>query len=359
MLSVGSLFSGIGGIDLGFKLAGFRTAWMCEIDKHARRILEKQFECRQIFSDVKLVDGKNLHQVDVVAFGSPCQDLSRAGIGKGLAGERSGLFYEATRIIRQLQQCGAGPRFAVWENVPGALTSNDGEDFACVLQEFLDIGATDIAWRVLDSAGFGVPQRRRRVFVVADFGGECSAEILGVSQSSTGNPAPTRKQKRKGSDSADRCIANDGRWWDGSNISDCLDVSMLTKGQMLPEKRRFPCVYEPDDGWRKVIFSSECDDDGICPACGIDFGDCLCFGPTMDGVEYNERPDGLFARAEVRRPDAERLRRLTPIEVERCFGFPDGWTEGQSDIQRYKQLGNSVVVGVARFIATGIGRAMR
>lgn len=155
--AVGSFFSGIGGLDLGFECAGFHTAWMSEIDAYASDVLRYRFSNSLVLGDIKSVKGNQLVPVDVIAFGSPCQDLSRGGDGKGLAGERSGLFYEAIRVIRELIECGSKPRFIVWENVPGALTSNNGEDFACVLQAFLDIGATDVAWRVLDSQGFGVP----------------------------------------------------------------------------------------------------------------------------------------------------------------------------------------------------------
>ena len=304
---VGSLFSGIGGFDLGFESAGFYASWMSEIDKHASSVLRHHFTDSTVLGDITGINGDELGGVDVVAFGSPCQDLSRGGAGKGLAGERSGLFYEAIRIVRELIHNGCKPRFIVWENVPGALTSNNGEDFACVLQAFLDIGATDVAWRVLDSQGFGVPQRRRRVFVVADLGGESAAEVLGVFYRSEGNRSPAARQERKRSAARSSATAGgsrgSGRYWDGSEVSDCLDVSMLTKGQMMPEKRRFPCVY-------------------------------------------------------VDTPEGERLRRLTPMECERLQGFPDGWTEGQSNIQRYKQLGNAVTVNVAQWIASRIKNIM-
>lgn len=367
--SLGSLFAGIGGFDLGFERAGFRTAWQAEIDPAAQGVLRRRFPGAKLCGDVRGLSGLELEPVDVVTFGSPCQDLSRGGKQAGLAGERSGLFHEAIRIIRELRGLGGGPGFVVWENVPGALSSNGGDDFAAVLESLVDVGANDVAWRVVDAVGFGVPARRRRLFVVGDFGADRAAEVLRLAEGGEGNPSPSRGERRKGSVAAARGASHDGRWWSGADVADCLDLSMLTKGQMMPEKRRFPCVYEPDDGWRKVVFSADCDDEGGCPACGVDFGDCSCFGPTMDGVEYDERADGLFARAEARRPGAERLRRLTPIEVERCFGFPDGWTESrvdeagtsknQSDVARFRQLGNSIAVPVSHWIATGIATAMQ
>src|SRR5690606_1758225 len=116
----------------------------------------------------------------VITFGSPCQDLSVAGKRAGLDGERSSMFFEALRVFREMREAtnGGSPALVVWENVPGAFSSNGGRDFAYVLAGLAELGAVDIAWRVLDAQYFGVAQRRRRVFVIADFGGERAAEIL-------------------------------------------------------------------------------------------------------------------------------------------------------------------------------------
>ncbi|HUT56632.1 MAG TPA: DNA (cytosine-5-)-methyltransferase, partial [Phycisphaerae bacterium] len=131
--------------------------------------------------------------VDVICGGWPCQDLSVAGRRAGLIeGKRSSLFFEAMRIIKELQDAGVGPTFALFENVPGLLSSNGGNDFAVVLAELANVGALDIAWRVLDSQFFGVAQRRRRVFIVADFGGECAGQILALTEGLRGYPAPRR-----------------------------------------------------------------------------------------------------------------------------------------------------------------------
>jgi len=130
----------------------------------------------------------------VICGGWPCQDLSVAGRRAGLIeGKRSSLFFEAMRIIKELQDAGVGPTFALFENVPGLLSSNGGNDFAVVLAELANVGALDIAWRVLDSQFFGVAQRRRRVFIVADFRGERAAEILALSEGLYGHPAPSRE----------------------------------------------------------------------------------------------------------------------------------------------------------------------
>ena len=196
-LRIGSLFAGVGGFDLGFQRAGFTTAWAVEIDQQAQAVLRLRFPEAELHDDVCMVGSKNLGPVDIVTFGSPCQDMSLAGKRAGLAGARSGLFYESTRIIRELRAAYGAPRFAVWENVPGAFSSNNGEDFACVLQEMVDVGATDVAWRVLDSRWHGVAQRRRRVFLVADFGGERAGEILSLAEGVRGH-SEARSQKGKG-----------------------------------------------------------------------------------------------------------------------------------------------------------------
>lgn len=195
MKTIGSLFAGIGGFDLGFERAGFKTTWACEIDQKAQAVLRLRFPDAKLHDDVCQIGVHNLEPVDVVTFGSPCQDLSVAGKRAGLAGERSGLFHEAVRIIRELRERHGKPDFAIWENVPGAFSSNQGRDFAAVLQALADIGATDLAWRVVDSRFFGVAQRRRRVFLVADFGGERAEQVLALAQGVRGYSPQGRKAR--------------------------------------------------------------------------------------------------------------------------------------------------------------------
>lgn len=203
MLTHGSLFSGIGGFDLGFDRAGIPARWQCEINPAARKVLAYHWPDVPCRDDVTALDGADLAPVDVVTFGSPCQDLSVAGTRAGLDGDRSGLFFAAIRVIREMRDAtartamGGGiprPRWAVWENVPGAFSSNAGRDFGAVLDALADLGALDVAWRTLDARWFGVPQRRRRVFVVADFGGESAAEILALGEGVQGRARPGRAE---------------------------------------------------------------------------------------------------------------------------------------------------------------------
>lgn len=192
-----SLFAGVGGFDLGFHRAGFACVGQCEIDPHARDVLERHFPDTPRHDDVTTLTPETFEHPDVVTFGSPCQDLSVAGKRAGLAGSQSGLFLHAVRYIRAVQEetDGARPTFALWENVPGAFSSNGGEDFAAVLALLVGGEVRNPAdgwdtsgiafgpegsaeWRVLDSQHFGVAQRRRRVFALHHPRGERAGHVL-------------------------------------------------------------------------------------------------------------------------------------------------------------------------------------
>jgi DNA (cytosine-5)-methyltransferase 1 len=208
-VNVLSLFSGVGGIDLGLERAGHRTVAFCEIDPKCREVLAHHWPDVPIHEDVTTFDPEEYRgRVDLVAGGSPCQDLSVAGRRAGLDGERSGLFWHQCRIADAV-----AARWVLWENVAGALTSNNGADFAAVLwgltgtlpdvpdggwrSSGVVVGPKRTAvWRLLDARWFGVPQRRRRVFVVAGAGTECGPEILFEPESSPRNPQPSRTSRQ-------------------------------------------------------------------------------------------------------------------------------------------------------------------
>lgn len=187
-MKVGSLFSGVGGFDLGFERAGFEVAYQVEFDKHAQAVLKRHWPNTPLFEDVQNVTAAELPAVDVLVGGFPCQDLSVAGRRAGLAGARSGLFYEFARIIEE-----TGPEWVVIENVPGLLSSRGGRDMGAVLGTLSELGY-GWAYRVLDSQYFGVPQRRRRVFIVGRAGARSRscAEVLFEPESVLGNPPPSR-----------------------------------------------------------------------------------------------------------------------------------------------------------------------
>lgn len=182
----GSLFTGIGGFDLGFERAGFRTLWQVEIEKFPRRVLRTHFPRAKRFRDVRRCGARNLAPVDCITAGVPCQDVSVAGKRAGLAGKRTGLFYEFARILRELR-----PAWFVFENVPGLLSSNSGRDFGEILRVLMVECGYGVAWRVLDSRYFGVAQRRRRVFIVGSLGTNRAHKVLFEPEGGAWNPAPS------------------------------------------------------------------------------------------------------------------------------------------------------------------------
>ena len=213
-LTLGSLFSGSGGFELAGILSGIRPLWNSEIEPFAIRVTTKRLPEVRHFGDVSKLSGAELPPVDIITFGSPCQDMSVAGRRAGLDGERSGLFHEAIRIIKEMREKtnGEKPRYCVWENVPGAFSSNGGADFKSVLEAvigvkepsaevpapgkngwpYADVYLGDgwsVAYRLLDAQFWGVPQRRARIFLVADFGGERAGDILFKSEGVSGYSA--------------------------------------------------------------------------------------------------------------------------------------------------------------------------
>lgn len=201
MTTYGSLFSGVGGFDLGCDAAGWDCAWQVEWDAKCRSVLARHWPDVPRYEDVRDVNGRDLAPVDVITYGFPCQDLSVAGKRAGLDGDRSGLFFEAIRIIREMREAtdGAYPRVAVAENVLGLLNADKGDAMGRCVDALAEVGALAIEWRVLDAQFFGVPQRRRRVFLVAVFdpraasAGQVFPEPTGV----PGNPPQGRKAREE------------------------------------------------------------------------------------------------------------------------------------------------------------------
>ena len=244
LLTLGSLFDGSGGFPLAGIENGIVPIWASEIEPYPIAVTKSRFPFMQHLGNVMQIDGGKIPPVDVITFGSPCQDMSVAGKRAGMQhtdkGDetitRSGLFYEAIRIIQEMRGATNGkyPTFAVWENVPGAFSSNKGEDFRCVLQELAQVARGDatipqpkggkwnnageivgdgfsIAWRVLDAQYWGVPQRRKRIYLVADFGGERAGKILFKRESLPGNPQPREEAREEAAGNAGGSIAGSGQ----------------------------------------------------------------------------------------------------------------------------------------------------
>ena len=211
-ITLGSLFDGSGGFPLGGVLAGITPIWSSEIEPFPIRVTTARFPNMKHYGDISTIDGSELEPVDIISFGSPCQNLSVAGKREGLDGDRSSLFYEAIRIVKEMREATNGkyPRYIVWENVPGAFSSNKGEDFKAVLTEICKVkdkqvsiskpakwenagrimgDGFSIAWRLLDAQYWGVPQRRQRIYLVADFDGGSAGKILFESEGLSGYSA--------------------------------------------------------------------------------------------------------------------------------------------------------------------------
>ena len=276
-MKVLSLFSGVGGFDMGLENAGMETVFQCEWDKHANNILHRHWPDVPKWDDVSTLTGKhilaNAPVVDVVAWGSPCQDLSVAGKRAGLEGGRSGLFHEGIRIIKELQEetNGIYPRISIWENVVGALNSNKGADFGVILDEMAEAGAVAIEWAVLDAQYFGVPQRRRRVFVIAIFdpvlANRCPNPLLPVAESLPGHLAKGKSQRKSAARKVAEGVGTDGAWWDGRDTAEALTTT--SNEQRMPDKQRFQAVVE---GFTPSSFANYTEGVGTLRSNGGDLG---------------------------------------------------------------------------------------
>ena len=266
-LTLGSLFDGSGGFPLGGLLSGITPVWASEIEPFPIRVTTKRLPFMKHYGDVSRMDGAEVEPVDIITFGSPCQDMSIAGKRAGLGGSRSNLFYEAIRIVKEMRCATDGkyPRYIVWENVPGAFSSNKGADFQSVLEEVCSVKGYEIhtprperwanageimaddfslAWRVFDAQYWGVPQRRKRIYLVADFAGGSAGKILFESEGVSGyTPQGFRSWQgaagtsEKGAGAAGCVCLND----QGGNRMDVTDGVTCT---LRAEAHHPPCVME-------------------------------------------------------------------------------------------------------------------
>ena len=313
MMTLGSLFDGSGGFPLGGLLAGITPVWASEIEPFPIRVTTKRLPFMKHYGDISTLDGGKIEPVDIITFGSPCQDMSVAGRRDGLDGSRSSLFYEAIRIIKEMRYATNGkyPRYIVWENVPGAFSSNGGEDFKAVLEAVIGVvcegtqvpmpeknrwpyadcymgDGWSVAYRVLDAQFWGVPQRRKRIYLVADFAGGRAFDILFKSEGLSGySAAGFRSWQTAPGDSANcsgttgigfdgyngsvtddksatlgvNCGMSTGTLsynndqtlfepcsWDGGQISPTLTKQNAGGNQRMPDKDNFNCVLQPVTG---------------------------------------------------------------------------------------------------------------
>ena len=326
-----SLFSGIGGFDLGLDRAGMTCAGQVEIDDYCRRVLAKHWPDVKRMTDVREVKGDEFGTIDLVCGGFPCQDVSVAGRREGLAGERSGLWFDFHRIIDRVR-----PGWVVIENVPGLLSSNGGRDFAIILRGLVECGY-GVAWRILDAQYFGVPQRRRRVFIVGHLG-RSAAEVLFESEGGGGHPAPGRRPRPELARDVAASPKNGGN---GTRGRDTVTHTLTSGGHDAGEDgtgRGMPIVAATlNSGGNNGGFRTEPGEHLV-----------VAFQPR-----YYTRDNNTSRNVATR----QGVRRLTPRECERLQGFPDDFTAGQADAPRYRQLGNAVAVPVAEWLGRRIMEA--
>nr|DAF57422.1 MAG TPA: Cytosine specific methyltransferase [Myoviridae sp. ctqfO1] len=333
-MTLGSLFDGIGSWMLVAERLGIKPLWSSEIEAFPMKVSNAHFPYVKQLGDIRHINGKEIETVDIITFSSPCQNLSVAGNRVGLHGKESSLFHEAIRIIREMREATNGeyPKFIVWENVKNAFGTNKGNDFRTVLEEISETNIPiprsgrwanaglvrskncDISWRLTDARGWGVPQRRKRIFLVADFrpnngGGQGRfAEVLFKSKSVSWNTSESERKSDTSVDGTNGYIkntiydmthANEALRYVGEDCIQTLNARMGTGGNQIP-----------------VIHT------------------------------YNSS-----SRSGI-------LRKLSLSECEKLQGLPVGYTAHGGSSARYKAIGNGIAIPCATYVLGGIKEAL-
>jgi len=300
-----SLFGGIGGFDLPLKQLGWSCLWYCDNDKYAVQIYNKNFGTDYRPTDVRIVDTRTIPDHTLLTAGFPCQSFSIAGKRRGFEDTRGTLFFEIARILRNKR-----PRYIFLENVQGLLSAQNGEVFTTILGVLTELGY-DLQWYLLDSRDFGVPQSRKRLFIIGNLRGEPRPEIFPITEAVGLVEKEDGEQARRGLHRLEVCEALDSSYWKGADGKRTMIID--TKKQGVPR-----------------LYMNQ--------------------APTLQSNDWKE-PLKVIDRGSVRR--------LTPIECECLQGFPNGWTGGVSDTQRYKMLGNAVTTNVVRAIMERFDSSMK
>lgn len=380
-MTIGSLFDGSGAFPLAGLLCGIKPLWSSEIAPFPLRVTTKRFPEVTPLGDINCIDGSGLAPVDIITFGSPCQDMSLAGRREGLNGNRSGLFHQAIRVASEMRKATGEkyPRYMIWENVPGAFSSNHGADFREVLQEIVNVSTDErihvplpsrwrnaglilgngfsIAWRVFDSQYWGVPQRRKRIYLVADLTGERAGEILFESEGMPWNPPACFRKREKPSGCTGECpettVGNQCLREDASHppivienhptdsrvrISDdgicqTLTERMGTGGGNVPLLMRIRCGCE--GGGKGPLIQQDrsgtlaCNNDQTLFEPHFSTSKASFFtnaaeekAQTLVATDYKDPPI-----VNDRRHLSYVVRRLTPVECARLQGMPDWWCD--------------------------------
>ena len=328
------LFSGIGGFHLGFERAGFKIkSYFSEVDKHAIAVYKHQFPNSTYVGSVTDVRGAELPSIDLITFGSPCQDFSLSGKRKGMEGDRSSLILEAIRLIGECR-----PRVFVWENVKGTFSSNSGEDFAAIIQAFANIGGYRLEWQLLNTSWF-LPQNRERIYLVG-YSSEPKRGWRGVfpiTESSSADTRPFRIEVV-----GDRGTGGQqGLIYSEEGVSPTINACTYKDPVKIKVKSATSCGYEEAEVGDSVNLSQP-------------------NSLTRRGRVGKQKAQTLETSCNQAVIGEHRIRRLTTVECERLQGFPDNHTafgnyDGSilpvSNSHRYKQCGNAVTVDVVQAVA--------
>lgn len=339
-----SLCSGIEAASVAWGPLGWEAVGFCEIEAFPAAVLAHRFPAVPNYGDMtQLEGGRNLGTVDIVVGGTPCQGFSIAGKRGGLADERSGLAMHFVRIVSEIL-----PKWIIWENVPGVFSTHGGRDFGTFVRALAECGY-HLAWRVLDAQFFGVPQRRRRIFVVGHLGDwRYPASVLFESESLCGHPAPGGK--------AETAAASGAQGGPGTRRGTARVTQSLTHS--------FGCGGADDNRAQGGFYisvvpplttSSYASNNPSQAGKLIPVARCL----TSRAERYDFETETLIPSIPSH---AHGVRRITPLEAERLQGFPDGWTDipwrgrPAPDRLRYRALGNAMCVNVMRWLGERITR---
>jgi len=354
------LFSGIGGFHLGFEKAGYEIeSYFSEIDKYAIDVYKNNFKNSKYVGSVTDVRGGQLPKIDLITFGSPCQDFSLAGKRRGMQGARSSLISEAIRLIGECR-----PSVFIWENVKGTFSSNNGDDFWAIIQTFANIGGYRLEWQLLNTSWF-LPQNRERIYLVGYSTKECRGQIFPISENNKkinetrANPnsltittryaAATSQgsyisERNKISQEKIKVTSGTKIGYEEASIGDSINLAFpgsMTKRGRVGKKQS----QTLDTACNMGVFTNKKKVTHNCLTEAI--------GRQGSSSEY------ISSLNKINQATGK-IRRLTPIECERLQGFPDNWTKyGMekgliSDSQRYKMCGNAVTVDVVEAIANKI-----
>jgi len=340
-----SMFSGIGGFELGIERAT-DGKWECigysEIDKYSIQTYKKHFSNHKDYGNARNINPKELPEFDLLCGGFPCQSFSIAGKRKGFQDTRGTLFHEICRVVAEKK-----PRFLFLENVKGLLSADNGRCFATIISSLDELGY-NVEWQVLNSKNFGVPQNRERVFIIGHLRGKGGQQVFPIGES---------PKMDNGEQEQIKMIQNSGK--EIARIYDSNGLAPTLKGKTggWQEPKIFAMRSYPRSGTKEIdgdrFQNIEINKNGVSNSLTNIQKDNLVIQGALDanyfkGINTGSKGGQIHYSRAI--SDFGRIRRLTPTECERLQGFPDGWTEGVSDTQRYKQCGNAVTVNVIEAI---------